>query len=71
MYQVVSKEYGKKGKNIIYKDICSLSEAEDKFITAVENRISNFDEYTSCDIQAIKDNRREGYGSGEILIEEV
>lgn len=55
----------------IYADkISNESQAEKKFLKAVEATISNFDEYTNCDINTILEQRYENYGSGRIEIVE-
>jgi hypothetical protein len=49
--------------------ICENSEkAEKKFLDECSTRISNWDEYTSDDIDAILDNGYEAFGNGSICI---
>lgn len=42
--------------------------AQKTFLNILSETISNFDEYRSCDIDAILDSGREGFGSGELYI---
>lgn len=68
MFKVVIKR-GKSTETYLSK-ITTREEAECRLIDAVSNTISNFDEYTSCDIDAIKEQGYENFGGGTIKIVE-
>ena len=71
MYRIVKLD--RKTTNIIdviYEDIETLDTAEERLIDAVSDSISNFDEYTSCDIQAICEQGYENVNTYSINIEE-
>ncbi len=49
-------------------DKANCANAEQVFLEVVEQRVSNFDEYTAADKEAICDNGYERYGNGSIQI---
>jgi len=68
MYKVVI-ERNKKEELVGVFD--TIIEAEERFVEAVSNTISNFDEYTTEDIEIIKNQGYENFGAGKVYIDTI
>jgi len=69
MFQVLIE---KDGKIEVYRsNISDQYKAERIFLDAVADTISNFDEYSSEDIDAIVYQQYENFGRGRVYFEEV
>jgi len=66
MFKVIIEKDNEKE---IYSEVDNIDEAERDFLNAVENTISNFDDYTSDDIDEMVYNQYEYFGRGVIYIE--